>query len=147
MIGHGALPSVARLGLEAVDEIDDVVESATGRRHGCSFARRQWQEGSCRSRCRRQAGIAMAGRDVGDDVGGMHAVNERFGAGRLDYRQPIDEHRGEDVLAMPTAIRRSEERHDGRRGRAPPNPVTIAKTALAEMARTKVSQLICNGGR
>ena len=35
---------------------------------------------------RRRAGVALAGQDVEDDVGGMDAVGERLGAGGLDRR-------------------------------------------------------------
>ena len=52
----------------------------------------------------RRAGIALAGEDVEDDVGGVDAVGDRLGAGGLDRRQPVGEHRGEDVDHLPIAV-------------------------------------------
>ena len=48
--------------------------------------------------------ITLAGKDVEDDVGGVDTMGDRFGAGGLDRRQPIAEHRGEDVDHLPIAI-------------------------------------------
>ena len=62
VIGEPALPSVAGLGLEPVDEIDHVVEPAAGAGIGCSFWRWRWQDGSCRCRSRRPARRCAAGR-------------------------------------------------------------------------------------
>ena len=50
------------------------------------------------------AGIALAGKDVEDDVGGVDALRDRLGAGNLDCWQPVGEHRGEDVDHLPIAI-------------------------------------------
>ena len=52
----------------------------------------------------RRAGIALADQDVENDVGGVDAVGDRFGAGRLDRRQPVGEHRGEDIDHLPVAV-------------------------------------------
>ncbi len=52
----------------------------------------------------RRARITLAGKDVEDDVGGVDAVSDRFGAGGLDRRQPVGEHRGEDVDHLPIAV-------------------------------------------
>ena len=49
-------------------------------------------------------GIALAGENVEDDVGGVDAVGERFGAGRLDRRQPVGEHGNQDVDHLPIAV-------------------------------------------
>ena len=46
VIGEPALASVAGLGFEPIDEIDDIVEPAA-RRRGCS-SRWRWRNGSCR---------------------------------------------------------------------------------------------------
>src|SRR5450759_1570774 len=54
-------------------------------------------------RCWR-AGIALAGEDVENDIGGMNTVGDRFGTSRLDRRQPVGEHRGEDVDHLPIAV-------------------------------------------
>ena len=51
-----------------------------------------------------RAGIALAGENVEDDVGGVDAVGERFGTGRLDRRQPVSEHRDQDVDHLPIAV-------------------------------------------
>jgi len=56
---------------------------------------------------------ALAGQDVEDDVGGVDALRDRFGAGRFDRRQPVGEHRGEDVdhprlpSSAPPSLRRT----------------------------------------
>ena len=42
----------------------------------------------------RRARITLAGKDVEDDIGGVNAVGDRLGAGRLDRRQPVSEYRG-----------------------------------------------------
>jgi hypothetical protein len=52
----------------------------------------------------RRAGIASAGQDVEDDVGGMDAVGDRLGTDRLDRRQAVGEYRGEDVDHLPVAV-------------------------------------------
>ena len=52
----------------------------------------------------RRAGIALAGQDVENDIGGVDAVVDRFGAGGLDCRQPIGEHRGQDIDHLPIAV-------------------------------------------
>ena len=51
-----------------------------------------------------RAGIALAGENVEDDVGGVDAVGERFGAGCFDRRQPVGEHRDQDVDHLPIAV-------------------------------------------
>ena len=51
-----------------------------------------------------RAGIALAGQDVEDDISGVDALGDRLGAGRLDRRQPVGEHRGEDVDHLPIAV-------------------------------------------
>ena len=51
-----------------------------------------------------RAGIALTGEDVENDIGGMNAVSDRFRTSRLDRRQPVGEHRGEDVDHLPIAI-------------------------------------------
>jgi len=62
-----------------------------------------------RQRSRREDGdrrreITLAGENVEDDIGGMDAVGDRFGAGGFDCRQPIGEHRGENVDHLPIAV-------------------------------------------
>ena len=37
------------------------------------------------------------GEDVEDDIGGVDAMSDRLGAGRLNRRQSVREHRGEDL--------------------------------------------------
>ena len=51
-----------------------------------------------------RAGIALAGENVEDDVGGVDAVGECLGAGGLDRWQPVGEHCGEDVDHLPIAV-------------------------------------------
>jgi hypothetical protein len=51
-----------------------------------------------------RAGIALAAQDVDNDVGRVDALRDRLGAGRLDGRQPVGEHRGEDVDHLPIAV-------------------------------------------
>ena len=46
----------------------------------------------------RRAGIALAGKDVENDIGGMDAVGDRFRTSRLDRWQPIGEHCGDCLL-------------------------------------------------
>src|ERR1700688_2735698 len=50
------------------------------------------------------ARIALPGEDVEDDVGGVDALGDRLGASGLDRRQPVGEHRGEDVDHLPIAV-------------------------------------------
>ena len=50
-----------------------------------------------------------AGQDVEDDVGGVDTFAQRFCAGRLDRRQPIAQHRCEDIDHLPIAVIRAGE--------------------------------------
>src|SRR4030088_1732476 len=50
------------------------------------------------------ARIALPGEDVEDDVGGVDALGDRLGASGPDCRQPVGEHRGEDVDHLPIAV-------------------------------------------
>ena len=52
----------------------------------------------------RRTGIALAGQDVEDDIGGMDTVADSLGTGRLDRRQPVGEHRGENVDHLSIAV-------------------------------------------
>ncbi len=52
----------------------------------------------------RWAGITPAGQDVENHIGGMDAMADGFGTGRLDRRQPIGKHRDEDVDHLSIAI-------------------------------------------
>ncbi len=47
---------------------------------------------------------SLAGEDVEDDVGGVDAVGERLGAGRLDRCQAVGEHHGQDVDHLAVAV-------------------------------------------
>jgi hypothetical protein len=49
-------------------------------------------------------GISLAGQDVENDVGGVAALCNCLGAGRLDGRPPVADHRGEDIDHLPIAI-------------------------------------------
>src|SRR6202451_4624139 len=51
-----------------------------------------------------RAGIALPSENVEDDVGGVDALGDRLGASGLDRRQPVGEHRGEDVDHLPIAV-------------------------------------------
>ena len=51
-----------------------------------------------------RAGIAVAGENVEDDVGGVNALGGCLGAGGLDRWQPVGEHRGEDVDHLAIAV-------------------------------------------
>jgi hypothetical protein len=69
---------------------------------------RRWAQGAA-SRGRREdvggpARIARPSEDIEDDVGGMTAVGNRPGTGRLNRRQPVGEYRREDVDHLPIAI-------------------------------------------
>ena len=57
-----------------------------------------------RQDCRRWARVALARKDVDDDVGGMDTLGERLNASRLDCRQSVGEHRGEDFDHLPVAV-------------------------------------------
>ena len=60
-----------------------------------------------RRRCEdgdRRAGIALAGENVEDDVGGVDAVGDRFDTGGLDRGQPIGEYRSKDIDHLPVAV-------------------------------------------
>jgi hypothetical protein len=46
----------------------------------------------------------MAGQNVEHDVSGVDALRGRLGAGRLDRRQPVGEHRCEYVDHLPIAV-------------------------------------------
>jgi hypothetical protein len=47
----------------------------------------------------------VAGQNVEDDTSGVDALGDRFGAGRLDWRQPVREHRGANVdHLLPIAV-------------------------------------------
>jgi hypothetical protein len=66
---------------------------------------RMAQRESCRREdCCGRTGITLAGEDVENDIGGMDAVGDRFGTSCLDRRQPVGEHRGEDVDHLPIAV-------------------------------------------
>jgi hypothetical protein len=49
-------------------------------------------------------GIALAGQNVEDDVGGVDVLRGCLGTGRLDRRQPVGDHGGEDVDHLPIAV-------------------------------------------
>ena len=55
LVRGAALASGADLGLEVVDQVDDVVEAAACAPCGCRTARWRRRDGSCRCRCRRPA--------------------------------------------------------------------------------------------
>ena len=48
--------------------------------------------------------VAAAGEYVENHIGGVHTLADGLGAGRLDRRQPIAEHGGEDVHHLSIAI-------------------------------------------
>jgi len=62
------------------------------------------RQGSGRKDRDRWTGITLAGQDVENHIGRMHAVADGLGAGRLDRRQPIGKHRGEDVDHLSIAV-------------------------------------------
>ena len=53
---------------------------------------------------RRGAGIPPPRQNVQNNVGRMNALGERLGAGGLDRRQAVGEHRGEDLDHLPVAV-------------------------------------------
>src|SRR5258708_39699676 len=52
----------------------------------------------------RRRRITLAGQDVEHDIGGMNAMSDRLGAGRLDGLQTVGQNRVEDVDHLPVAI-------------------------------------------
>lgn len=48
--------------------------------------------------------VLLPGQDVDDDIGGMNAVCQGLGAGRIDREQSIRQHGGEDLHHLPVAI-------------------------------------------
>ena len=62
------------------------------------------RQGSGRKDRDRWTGITLASQDVENHIGGMDAVADGLGTGRLDRRQPIGKHRGEDVDHLSIAI-------------------------------------------
>ena len=50
------------------------------------------------------ARLARRARMLRIDVGGVDALAQRLRAGRLDRRQPVAQHRGEDVDHLPVAV-------------------------------------------
>src|SRR5882724_4185974 len=48
--------------------------------------------------------ITLAGQDIENDIGGMDAVGDRLGTGRLDGGQTVSQNRVEDVDHLPIAI-------------------------------------------
>jgi len=56
---------------------------------------------------RRRPRIAAPRQDVEDDIGGMDAVGERFGAGRLHGSQTIGEHGGKHLHHLAIAVVRA----------------------------------------
>src|SRR5271169_6766879 len=49
-------------------------------------------------------GLTLPSQDVENDIGGMDAVGDRLGTGRLDGRQTVGENRVEDVDHLPIAV-------------------------------------------
>ena len=49
-------------------------------------------------------GLAPAGQDVEDDIGRVDALPQRLGAGGLDRRQAVAQHRAEDLDHLPVAV-------------------------------------------
>ena len=85
--------------MRSIDDSPEVV--VTGTIGDGRIAQRQ------RGRCEdggRRAGIALAGEDVENDIGGMNAVGDCFRTSCLDRRQSVGEHRGEDVDHLTIAI-------------------------------------------
>ena len=48
--------------------------------------------------------MVAAGQDVENDIGGVDALRDRFGAGGLDCRQPVGDHCGENVDHLTVAV-------------------------------------------
>src|ERR1700688_439147 len=48
--------------------------------------------------------ITLAGQDIENDIGGMDAVGDRLGTGRLDRGQTVSQNRVEDVDHLPIAV-------------------------------------------
>src|SRR5262249_58143757 len=49
-------------------------------------------------------GLTLSSQDVEHDIGGMHAMTERFSTGGLNGQQSIGQHRVEDVDHLAIAI-------------------------------------------
>jgi hypothetical protein len=56
---------------------------------------------------RRWPRIAAPRQNVEDDIGGMDAVGERFGAGRLHRGKAVSQHRRQDLDHLPIAVVRA----------------------------------------
>jgi hypothetical protein len=52
----------------------------------------------------RRTRITLAGQDVEHNVSGVDALDNRFGARRLDGRQPVGDHRAKDTDYLPIAV-------------------------------------------
>ena len=50
-------------------------------------------------------GLTLPSQDVENDIGGMDALGDRLGTGRLDGRQTVGQNRVEDVDHLPIATR------------------------------------------
>ena len=86
------------MGVPSLSSPEVVVTGTIGDRGVAQRQRGRREDGDRRAR------IALAGEDIEDDVGGMDPVAECFGAGRLDRRQPVGEHRGQDIDHLPVAV-------------------------------------------
>src|SRR6516162_2156256 len=56
------------------------------------------------SGCWLVGGLTLSSQDVEHDIGGMHAMTERFSTGGLNGQQSIGQHRVEDVDHLAIAI-------------------------------------------
>ncbi|KXW84202.1 hypothetical protein AUT27_15060 [Enterococcus faecium] len=78
--------------------------------------------------------LALPGEDVEDDIGRVDALAQGLGTGRLDRRQPVTEHSGEDLDHLPVT--------PGTAGELASNPVegggqhpVLERCAVPERAR------------
>ena len=82
----------------------------------------------------RGARIALARQNVEDDIGRMDALGERLNASRLDRRQSVGEHRGEDFDHLPVAVVGAGELAPHPIERRRQHPV-LERRAVAQSAR------------
>ena len=98
-VGEPSLLAIARLRLEPVDEIDDVVETPA-RAVADQGAEKRIGDGKDGGRL----WVTLAGQDVDDDGGGEDAMLERLLAGRLDDGKAVDADTFEDRYHLPVAV-------------------------------------------
>jgi hypothetical protein len=76
-------------------------------------------------------------QDVENDIGGMDAVSDRLGAGRLDSREPVGQNGVEDVDHLPIAVVGAGELAPDPLDRGRKHPVLEGITVTHRLRRSK----------